>query len=329
MTWVAPPRVYSAERRSQLTIRSSTSPSVLSPRVVSRLAWNFTWAGMLAGAALRGAKVHVIAPALRNAPSASGPVMAGAHAVLWRLLTTGELYDAEIARAGGALRVGLYADTSDVDDIAEQAARAREGIQRTPWLRALFPFDSATVHVLDTVPRILRSAGYAAESPGRDLVHRLPQLHAKVVFVADSVALASLLAQPQWPRVLERGLLARARQTSAEADPRGVAAIRAMIAQPGAALLRGYERAFARVANGRRTSFHLTVGTQNHDPRGMLLDGEATVVVSGAGATLAVIDLWFLMGRTTWITRAAELDALLPPPSALIQRAANFLRLIL
>src|SRR5439155_7053900 len=44
-----------------------------------------TWAGMLAGAAARGARVEIIAPALANAPIPDAPAMARAHDVLPRL----------------------------------------------------------------------------------------------------------------------------------------------------------------------------------------------------------------------------------------------------
>src|SRR6185437_15809193 len=46
-----------------------------------------TWAGMLAGAAARCARVEIIAPALANAPIPDAPAMARAHDVLLRLLT--------------------------------------------------------------------------------------------------------------------------------------------------------------------------------------------------------------------------------------------------
>ena len=58
-------------------------------------------------------------------------------------------------------------------------------------------------------------------------------------------------------------------------------------------------------------------------------DSAPIALMTGSGATVAVADLWFLLGRTTWVTRREELDALLPPPGGLVRWLARYLRLLL
>ncbi len=79
----------------------------------------------------------------------------------------------------------------------------------------------------------------------------------------------------------------------------------------------------------RRVSFYFTIGTQNQDPRGMMLDGEASLVVSGSQAAVALVDFYFLMARTTWITRQTELDQYVPPYGDFIRWIARKIRLVL
>jgi phosphatidylserine/phosphatidylglycerophosphate/cardiolipin synthase-like enzyme len=62
------------------------------------------------------------------------------------------------------------------------------------------------------------------------------------------------------------------------------------------------------------------------DPRGMMLDGEATLVVSGIPAAAGLVDLYYQMARTTWVTTPAQLEALLPPPSGWMRRIAKLIR---
>jgi hypothetical protein len=58
-------------------------------------------------------------------------------------------------------------------------------------------------------------------------------------------------------------------------------------------------------------------------------DGEAMLIVSGPQASAGLVDLFYMMARTTWIDRPAELDRLLPPPSSLMRRFARWIRAVL
>jgi hypothetical protein len=122
-------------------------------------------------------------------------------------------------------------------------------------------------------------------------------------------------------------MLARARQAEAGIDPDGVESLRLARLQPAETL---YQNAAADSAiGGAPTTFHFTIGTQNGDPRGMMLDGEATMVLSGLPAGLGLVDFFTLMARSTWIETSAELDALLPPITGWWRRVGRRIRFAL
>jgi phosphatidylserine/phosphatidylglycerophosphate/cardiolipin synthase-like enzyme len=287
------------------------------------------WAGMLAGAALRGCRVFVVGPALANAPAPGFPQMSRTQEVFLRLLQMRHEFMQEIHRDGGELRVGLYTATNDVNDIAQQAREARAGIDRYPWLRDLVPLAPSVLAVLDSAPAVLERAGYHPFVLGKDEKPRLPQLHRKTQFVADSAALARLAARPEWREVMIQTLIARAAQAQRGTktglyDDTVTTAGSAAVGR----LLQAYD-ASRPAADSARLTFYFTVGTQNQDPRGMLLDGEALFVLSGMSAAVGLIDLYSLMARSTWIETEAELDRLLPPYKTWQRRLGRFARLVL
>jgi hypothetical protein len=58
----------------------------------------------------------------------------------------------------------------------------------------------------------------------------------------------------------------------------------------------------------------------------MMLDGEATFVVSGLPAAAGLVDQYYLMARSTWETSRSELDRLLPEPTDFWRRIAAIAR---
>ena len=130
------------------------------------------WAGMLAGAALRGCRVFIVAPALANAPSAGFPQMSRIQEVMLRLLEVRQEFTNEIKKAGGELRVGLYTAKEDVNDIAQQSRAVRAGMDRYPWLHDLVRSRRGVLAVLDSAPPCsnatgtVRSCSAATKYPG-------------------------------------------------------------------------------------------------------------------------------------------------------------------
>ena len=82
-------------------------------------------------------------------------------------------------------------------------------------------------------------------------------------------------------------------------------------------------------ADSARMTFYLTIGTQNEDPRGQLLDGEAVYVLSGMSAAAGLVDLYTLLARSTWIDTQEELDKLIPPYKTWQRRLGRFARIAL
>jgi hypothetical protein len=109
-----------------------------------------TWAGMLTGAAARGASVQIIAPALANAPIPDAPAMARAHDVLMHMLALRDsLTPAMAKRRRTAHRSFRGAGAADDAD-GRLRAYAHEPA-RYPWIRRVIPFDDKTLSVLGRV----------------------------------------------------------------------------------------------------------------------------------------------------------------------------------
>jgi hypothetical protein len=285
------------------------------------------WVAMLAGAAARGSRVYVIAPALANAPSPEAPVMALAYDAMRRLLDLRDRLGDRMKDAGGELRVGLFAAHAQVDDAAGVQREVREGLQRAPWIRAVIPFDSATLAVLDRAERRAASDGRDATALTRDVAPRPPQLHQKTQLIARPGAIAALVRQPGWGEILARTMQTQSQQTTRFAEQLGYTTpdLETEATHATDTLLRGYEEAIPE-AERKQVSFYFALGTQNQDARGMMLDGEATLLVSGFYAAGGLVDLYNVMARSTWIDTSSELDTLLPPRSRFMQRLANWLR---
>jgi hypothetical protein len=61
--------------------------------------------------------------------------------------------------------------------------------------------------------------------------------------------------------------------------------------------------------------YYLSIGSQNQDYRGTIMDGEVAAVISGYYSLIGVIDLFFMSATTTWVDNLEELHELLPPES--------------
>jgi phosphatidylserine/phosphatidylglycerophosphate/cardiolipin synthase-like enzyme len=282
------------------------------------------WAGMLAAAAARGAQVHVVAPAKANAPSPQAPLLAMSHEVMTRLVGLRRVLEG--VEGAGALRVGLFAAQAESDDAAGRRREVREGLARAPWIREVIPFDARALAVLDRAEAVAATSTDATEVAD-DTDPRPPQLHQKTQLIARPGAIGALVRQPGWEDALAEALVAQQRQTARFAEQLGAVtppddetAMRS-----SDALIRGYELGMSE-AERKRMSFYFTLGTQNQDPRGLMLDGEATLITSGIPATAGLVDLYYLMARTTWVRTQPEIDRLLPPPGGFMRRLARLIR---
>jgi len=288
-----------------------------------------TWAGMLTGAAARGARVEIIAPALPNAPIPDAPAMARAHDVLTRLLVLRDSLVSTMRASGGDLHVGLFAAQATADDAAGRIREVREGLKRYPWIRQVIPFDDKTLAVLDRAEHEISNKRDATEI-AKDEKEHPPQPHRKTQVIARGEAIAALLRQPGWDQILADAMAVQSSQTATFAEQLG----RAQPATDTAAMrrvgemMKRYEASIPE-AERKRVSFYFTEGSHNMDDRGLMSDGEAMLIVSGPQASTGLADLFYMMARTTWVDRPAELDQLLPPQSSIIHRFAHWIRAVL
>ena len=151
-------------------------------------------------------RAYIIAPTLDNAPSNALPTMGLMHETLAMLFAASQRMAPDLARSGGALRVGLYTRTTDVSDMRAQV----EALLDTRQSRAgIFPragFHPEVLRALKAEYDTLQSqyAGpvhpFGVETPGK------PRIHMKAQFFASAEGLGIPVAR-EWGPILARYLL--------------------------------------------------------------------------------------------------------------------------
>jgi hypothetical protein len=70
------------------------------------------------------------------------------------------------------------------------------------------------------------------------------------------------------------------------------------------------------------------IGSQNQDRRGMLVDGEVMVAVSGFDALISMLDFMFIVGAATWPSDRHEFEGAFPPLGGpgLLKRAFKLIK---
>lgn len=289
------------------------------------------WASMLAAAAARGCRVFVISPSLENGPNPQAVVAAMQRDVMSRLLEIRQRLGPHIRAVGGELRVGLYTARADVTDIEGRRREITEGLRRSPWIRGVIPFDSTTLAVLNVATVTTEANGKGSMELARDELPRAPQLHQKTQLVARPGAVAALARQPGWDVVLAHTMEEQSRQSASLADrlrePAPTPIVDGAVSDTDAPLA-SYERQLS-PADRKAVSFYFSLGTQNQDPRGIMQDGELSLLVSGLHAAVGLVDLYYIMARSTWVETQSQLDRLLPPTKKNTLRLARMIRWIL
>ena len=289
-----------------------------------------TWAAMLAGAAARGCKVFVIAPSRASNPNPHGSIEAIERDVMIRLLGSRDRMREQMRLTGGELRVGLFTARTPVSDPEGRVREVKEGLRRYPWIRELIPFDDRTLAVLDRATQRTEGDGKDATALAQDETPRAPLLHQKTQLIARPGAIAALVRQAGWEDILASAMQTQSRQTTKFADQLGFMDpdVDSSAIRSADALLRGFESSLSE-AERKAVSFYFSLGTQNQDPRGLMMDGEATLLVSGFHAATGLADLYYIMARTTWLDSRVELDRLLPRPGGIMGRLARLIRFAL
>src|SRR5690606_3080046 len=136
-------------------------------------------------------------------------------------------------------------------------------------------------------------------------------------YLATGDAWDAIVGSSQWPEFLSAYLRYRdATHTGASMQLQGTQA-------PTLELARLARRLAADAGSAPNGAAYALTGSQNMDYRGMFMDGEVVVLFAGAESLVALLDLLFLEGNTTWLADRASLDRLLPPQSELKRRFAR------
>jgi hypothetical protein len=284
------------------------------------------WGSLLMGSALRGCRVLVIAPSTANAPGTSWLVTARMHMLMSRLLALSQGLAPRIEAEGGLFRVGIFNERSAVGDVGARIEEARANFEAAgPWFKALLPISAVTLDALRARAQALypeHPPSYLVDAP--DEIR--PKLHMKGLFAVSRSAWDGIFAMPEMTDVLLSYLEERARQVSGR--ERNVRALPEAVWKAGRRLIAARSERLTPEETARFVQY-LQVGSSNMNDRSMLLDGEVALTVAGLGAQAGVVDFALVCGLATWVERQAQIDALLPSPSALQRLIARWGRSVL
>ncbi len=282
--------------------------------VVPDSLWNASlWGGMLAGAALRGATVMPIVPSLDNAPSAGFPQMSRAFELFSRLVMVSLILEDEIEAAGGRLKVGVYNRQTEVADTPGKVREFMAGVEKYPFLKEVFPFpDDVYAAMLKTADEI-EAEGFKATYFTEDAHERRPKLHLKINYFGAG-ELKNLMRIDGWENLFPDYLRSRTNFTARTEALVDIRDVDQTLDDATFEFLRAYA---ASVPEEQRALYlsYLLVGSHNQDYRGIITDGEISLVITRASSLAGLVDVFFMSGLTEWVDTVERLEALLPPQS--------------
>jgi hypothetical protein len=249
--------------------------------------------------------------------------MALAYDLLTRVIALRFELAAELARAGGLLRVGLYHPEAGVDDLGYRLGAFHQALKRYDFLRDLYNFDPAMSRLLDSVATLPPARGAVRTAPPESVVAVHPKLHFKGFLYVSREGWSRLVRGPVMELGFREYLQQRTRQLR-EGGEIGETAMAEAMQQVGALAITPLLEAIPQERPW--LTFFLQVGSPNHNYRSMVMDGEAAVLISGFTSLYALPDFVLLTGLVTWIDDQAELDRLLPRPGGLKRALARWFR---
>jgi phosphatidylserine/phosphatidylglycerophosphate/cardiolipin synthase-like enzyme len=304
--------------------------------VVPDSLWNSPfWAGMLTGAALRGARVFVVSPALDNAPSAGFPQMSRAQEIFAEMILIQQLLRAEIASVEGRLLTGIFDVDVDVGDLVGRTALYYDNLLESPVPPAFLGFSADDAAQWDAYvklnrrnkARALKQLADLGFEPGyvvEDVALRKPKLHLKAqVFLSREAIDVLMLAD--WDEIMEQTLFQRAQHTGSETE---YVDVRKTWKANSRMWHEQSEKVRARVSPevAEKAIGYLSVGSHNMDYRGMMMDGEVLYLTAGRGVLSGLRDLLVIVGVSTWVDDLEELEALVPAYSEWQRRVGRFIK---
>ncbi len=283
------------------------------------------WAGLVIGAAARGCHVYIIAPSDKNAPSPGSVQMWRTKIIIARLLSL-QIRAAEIIKMnGGILRIGIFNRESDIGNVAQVLRETHDSYEKYKFLREEFPVDDIIFETIDKIADELEAEGYQPIPPAEDDIPRLVNLHRKTRFFASREVLAAFASSPATEDDIKRELDIFVR-ASLEENPGNVFDNEVMeVLYPAV----NEYNALKRSGSLKDDILFYSVGSMNHDPRGMMLDGEVSYLISGSWALWGYLDSIFLLGQVEWVNSAEELEKYLPGKSERMRRIGHWMKNLL
>jgi len=291
--------------------------------------WNSAfWGSMLYGAAMRGCRIHVIAPSLQNAPSDGMPQMARANELFTRFVLLGSVFGAELEHAGGSFRTGVYDYAGDVQDMIGRTEAMLRHLDDYDWIGEVVPTDGSFRSCLEEAVEILREKGYESTHITDDAEDRKPKMHFKTQLFTSAQLNGTILPLAGWGPLFRDYILARAEQSAHRGSYVDAKKVREEVSRSGKALLRDWSGSIG-AEDEKKIVMYLSVGSQNQDYRGKIMDGEVLYIVSGLSGSLAYLDMINLILITTWVDDLESLDAVMPPFKGYRQRISRYIKLAL
>jgi hypothetical protein len=288
--------------------------------------WNSSlWASMLFGNALRGGRVLIIAPSLAGAPSSGVPQMSRAQELLERLMIIREVFGRDIASAGGLLRVGLYDPQVGVGDVIGRTRAFQKALNEYPFLRELYPFHPSALETLEEIVGDLEEMGFKESYLVSHEDVETPKIHLKAQLFASKQAWDKLIARPEWADVIRLQADYRLRSLSGKETMPDLELMKERYDEAGLDLVSSY---LAELSEKEKEEivYYFSVGTQNMNYRSLMMDGEATYLVTYFDALVGVLDFVGMTGLCKWPESREELDEIIKPYGGFQRKFGRFIK---
>jgi len=273
--------------------------------------WNAPlFSSFLVGAALRGCQTLIIAPSPENSTfTGADQLQSRTQELLARLIVMQRELQTELAAVGGRIHVGLYNRNANLGDpkVYEEFSQT---IEANPFLKELFPFPEELYIMIHQFAKEVEQSDYKPEYYAQDAEKRKPKLHMKInFFLSDEAKL--LMAQPGWGELFrtyiqyrEKFMIDKGHYTDVKDVPEKLRETANELAQNFVSSLNNEEKQHAMA--------YLTIGSQNHNYRSLIMDGEVGLVVANGASLQVLLDMFFLSSITTWIDDLDTLNKYLP-----------------
>jgi hypothetical protein len=289
------------------------------------------WASCFVAIALRGVHVYAVAPSQDHAPSAAGPTLELIRESLAGMLHGGEIFGDEIHRAGGSLHVGVFATDIDVCNPLDRVEVFLASEPDSHLVVGGLVMDPGVREVLVAEREFLLAQPDTFQHITDYGEDRKTKLHQKTQFFATAEGI-EILKRPEWTSFLTNYLAhhrKRCQRTDRSLEGIQPEWLRGKPAQneAGGAIITAFEESLGQESEEKleRVAYFLTIGSLNQDRRGMLLDGEVVVTVSGYESLVTIMDFAFILTATDWLETSDEVDQHYPRQGGLLKTVTRWI----